>query len=95
LTLVIFVVYYFCIKLCVDCGSLLPLIFWVSDPFSLRDVGLILFVGPRRCHPERSEGSQPFPSKDSFANARLLHNFGAMQVPLESTLVKVYQNKQL
>jgi len=83
LTLVIFVVYYFCTELRMDCGSLLPLFFWISDPFSLRDVGLILFVGPRRCHPERSEGSQPFASKDSFENARLLHNFGAMQIPLE------------
>ena len=26
---------------------------------------------------------------------RILHNFGAMQAPLESTLAKVYQNKRL
>jgi hypothetical protein len=26
---------------------------------------------------------------------RILHNFGAAQIPLQSTLAKVYQNKQL
>jgi hypothetical protein len=26
---------------------------------------------------------------------RILHNFGAVQVPLELTLAKMYQNKQL
>ncbi len=28
-------------------------------------------------------------------NEPVLHNFGAMQLPLESTLSKVYQNKRL